>query len=193
MYRLRASCVALCLSLAGQATLASPTNFRRAACTELSTTVPKWELSNAMSSDWPGGQSGRVQMFAHHMPTDEVASCVVNYMLNQTDGHIIDYDPTATHGCVNFGNSALNTTVKLNMETLLLNIESTWACEEDETTYTATGSTILQRDTSPGSCLVEPSQAGDSTTCPIGNVEVEGNLQGIIVNRHDNSFGAQDS
>ncbi|KAI1769918.1 hypothetical protein F4818DRAFT_434703 [Hypoxylon cercidicola] len=116
-------------------------------------------------------------MFALHTPTSELASCVVNYSMNATDGQIIDYDPTVVHKCTNFGLSALNTTVTLDMETLLLNIGSTWACAEDEAvTYTATGSTSLDRDTSPGACLVEPSQAGNATTCPISDVEVKGTL-----------------
>ncbi|KAL7621851.1 hypothetical protein AAE478_007351 [Parahypoxylon ruwenzoriense] len=174
MRRLRVEHVALCLSLAGQATLAvSP---RQADCTELSTTTPNWQLTDAASSDWPGGGGGRVQLFAHHIPTGETAACDVEYRLNNA-GEIIDYDPTSTHECINFGTSALNTTVQLDMDTLLLNLRSTWSCEGDEATkYTATGSTSLQRDTSPGACLVEPSQIGDSTTCPIADADVEGKL-----------------
>lgn len=62
------------------------------------------------------------------------------------------------------------------MDTLLLKLTSSWSCEEGGGTYTATGETTLDRDTSPGACLVEPSQVGDSTTCPIADVVVEGTL-----------------
>ncbi|KAI1378412.1 hypothetical protein F4677DRAFT_413167 [Hypoxylon crocopeplum] len=179
MRGLQAGGAVLCLSLAGQAALAIPTNSKRAACTELSTTTPNWQISHAASSDWPGGGNGRVELFAHHVPTGETAACDVNYSLNQTSGAIIDFDPSTAFECGNFGfsTSILNTTVQLNMETLVLNLWSSWACEEDEaTTYTATGSTTLQRDMSPGACLVEPSQIGESTTCPIADVDVEGKL-----------------
>ncbi|KAI1804833.1 hypothetical protein F4811DRAFT_552518 [Daldinia bambusicola] len=164
------------LPLAGQA-LAAPSAVRRASCTELSTTSPNWKLTNAASSDWPGGQSGRVELFARHVPTTTLAACDVEYRLS-ADGKIVDYDPTSTHACMNFGASPLNTTVQLDMETLVLNIQSTWTCEgeEDDTTYSASGSTELKRDTSPGACLVEPSQLGNSTTCPIANVEIQGKL-----------------
>lgn len=176
MRQLQAAYVALCFSFAAQTTLARSFDSREADCAELSTTTPNWQLSHAISSDWPGGGSGRVELFAHHVPTGETAACDVEYRLNSTDGRIIDYDPTATHSCLNFGASILNTTVQLDMETLLLNLQSSWACEEDDTTrYTATGSTNLRRDTSPGACRVEPTQLGDSTTCPISDVEVEGN------------------
>ncbi|KAI5921424.1 hypothetical protein F4810DRAFT_337187 [Camillea tinctor] len=178
MRQLQFGFLALCLSLMGQDILASPLNIRQESCVELSTTTPNWKLSNARSSDWPGGGGGRVQFFARHVPTSELSSCDVEYRLNGTTGEIIDYDPTSTHDCINFGSSKLNTTVQLDMDTLLLNMRSSWTCEEDETvTYTATGSTNLDRDTSPGACLVEPSQVGDSTTCPIANVEVEGVLE----------------
>ncbi|KAI1475814.1 hypothetical protein F4774DRAFT_428625 [Daldinia eschscholtzii] len=166
--------VALYLPLAGQA-LAAPANVRRDECAELSTTTPNWKLSNAASSDWPGGQSGRVELFARHVPTNTLTDCDVEYRLN-AEGKVIDYDPTSTHVCTNFGPSTLNTTVQLDMETLVLNIQSTWTCEGDDKTYSASGSTALKRDTSPGACLVEPSQVGDSTTCPIADVEVEGKL-----------------
>ncbi|KAF3068985.1 hypothetical protein GL218_08203 [Daldinia childiae] len=166
--------IALCLSLAGQA-LAAPAHVRRAECTELSTTTPNWKLSNAASSDWPGGQSGRVELFARHVPTNTLADCDVEYRLN-ADGEVIDYDPTSTHECLNFGPSPLNTTVQLNMETLVLSIQSSWTCEGDEKTYSASGEVTLNRDASPGACLVEPSQVGESTTCPIADVEVEGKL-----------------
>ncbi|KAI2616690.1 hypothetical protein GGS26DRAFT_578013 [Hypomontagnella submonticulosa] len=175
MHHPRAGRVALCLSLVGQAALASPVS-QQATCADLSATTPNWQLSNAASSDWPGGGGGRVELFARHIPTGVMAACDVEYSMS-ADGQIIDYDPTSTHECMNFGASSLNTTVQLNMETLLLTLRSTWACEEDATvTYTATGSTNLKRDTSPGACLVEPSQVGDSTTCPIADVEVEGEL-----------------
>ncbi|KAI6081516.1 hypothetical protein F4821DRAFT_25130 [Hypoxylon rubiginosum] len=175
MRLLLAGCATLCLSLTGS--LASPLIARQSDCAELSTRTPDWKLSKAMSSDWPGGGGGRVQMFSRHVPTGELSSCVVNYSLNATDGQIVDYDPTVAHSCLNFGSSALNTTVTLDMDTLLLNIASTWACAEDAAvTYSATGSTSLLRDTSPGACLIEPSLPGDSTTCPIADVEVKGVL-----------------
>ncbi|KAI4859657.1 hypothetical protein F4820DRAFT_439137 [Hypoxylon rubiginosum] len=166
---------ALCLPLTGA--LASPLISRQSDCAGLSTTTPNWKLSNAISSDWPGSGAGRVQLFSFHVPTGELSSCVVNYSMDTTSGQIIDYDPAVSHQCTNFGASALNTTVTLDMDTLLLNIQSTWACAEDEAvTYSATGSTSLDRDTSPGACLVEPNQTGNATTCPISDVEVKGTL-----------------
>ncbi|KAI1464559.1 uncharacterized protein F4812DRAFT_442662 [Daldinia caldariorum] len=162
------------LPLAGQA-LAAPSHVRRASCSELSTTTPNWKLTNAASSDWPGGQSGRVELFARHVPTDTLAACDVEYRLS-ADGKVVDYDPASTHACLNFGASALNTTVRLDMETLVLAVRSTWTCEEGATAYSASGSAALERNTSPGACLVEPSQVGDSTTCPIADVEIEGKL-----------------
>ncbi|OTA82807.1 hypothetical protein M434DRAFT_16904 [Hypoxylon sp. CO27-5] len=175
MRGLRAGRVMVCLSLMGQAALAAPTNVQAASCSELSTSTPNWNISNAASSDWPGGASGRVELFARHIPTNVLVNCDVEYRLDQT-GEIINYDPTAVHECMNFGSSSLNTTVTLDMTNLLLNLKSTWTCEGDENTYTATGSVALQRNTSPGACLVEPSQVGDSTTCPIADVLVEGKL-----------------
>ncbi|KAI1415962.1 hypothetical protein F5Y13DRAFT_206896 [Hypoxylon sp. FL1857] len=176
MRGLRAGRVALCLSLAGQAALAAPTNSQAASCSELSTSTPNWNITNAASSDWPGGASGRVELFARHIPTNVLLDCDVEYRLNQTSGEIVDYDPTVSHECMNFGEAPLNTSVALDMTNLQLNIKSVWTCEEDDKTYTATGSVKLQRDTSPGACLVEPSQVGDSTTCPIADVSVEGKL-----------------
>ncbi|KAI1388193.1 uncharacterized protein F4822DRAFT_237910 [Hypoxylon trugodes] len=169
---------AVCLFLAGQTALASPTHYRRAACADLSTETPIWRISNAASSDWPGGGGGRVELWANHIPTGEVADCDVEYRMNATDGSIVGYDPTTVITCTNFGTAALNTTVQLDMETLLLTINSTWACEEGgEAKYSATGSTTLNRDTSPEACLVEPTQVGPSTTCPIADAEVEGKLE----------------
>ncbi|KAI0379664.1 hypothetical protein F5Y04DRAFT_259565 [Hypomontagnella monticulosa] len=174
MRYLQAGHVALCVSLMGQTALASPI-VQQASCAELSTATPNWQLSNAASSDWPGGGGGRVELFSRHIPTGVMAACDVEYRMS-ADGQIIDYDPTSTHECMNFGASSLNTTVQLDMETLLLTLRSTWSCDDAAVTYTATGSTNLKRDTSPGACLVEPSQVGDSTTCPISDVEVEGKL-----------------
>ncbi|RYP60656.1 hypothetical protein DL769_008032 [Monosporascus sp. CRB-8-3] len=184
MRRPRAGRVALSLLLAGQATplAAGPTaNARQAAsCTELSTTTPGWLISNAMSSDWPGAGGGRVQLFANHVPTGETSSCNVQYRMNATSGEIIDHDPAAEHECLDFsGTTALNTSVQLDMDTLLLTVRSTWVCEQDgdaAARYAATGSANLQRDTSPGACLIEPTLYGDSITCPIADVEVEGEL-----------------
>ncbi|KAI2619887.1 hypothetical protein GGR54DRAFT_601729 [Hypoxylon sp. NC1633] len=167
--------VALCLAF-GQATLAAPILARRDTCSKLSSTTPNWKISNAESSDWPGGESGRVELFARHVPTNQLMSCNVPYRLNSTSGEIIDYDPTAIFNCINFGAKPVNTTVQLSMDTLLLNLSSSWACDEDETVYTATGSTLLQRDTSPGACLIEPTQVGEATTCPIADTEIEGKL-----------------
>ena len=169
--------VALCLSLAGQAANAGPINARQADCTELSKTTPNWHISNAISSDWPGGGGGRVSFFARHIPTAVLNACNVEYRLNGTDGKIIDYDPDVVHACINFVESPLNTTVLLDMDTLLLTLRSTWACEGDEgASYSATGKTTLDRDTSPGACKIEPTMVGDSTTCPIAEAEVEGEL-----------------
>lgn len=171
--------VALCLSLAGQAAIAGPIDVRQSSsCRELSTTTPNWHISNAISSDWPGGGGGRVSFFARHIPTAVLNACNVEYRLNGTDGKIIDYDPTVEHACINFVESNLNTTVLLDMDTLLLTLRSTWACDGDESmaAYEATGKTTLDRDTSPGACIVEPTMVGDSTTCPIAEVEVEGQL-----------------
>ncbi|OTA53600.1 hypothetical protein K449DRAFT_439979 [Hypoxylon sp. EC38] len=176
MRRLQAGRMVVYLSLAGQAALAAPTNFQTASCSELSTSTPNWNISNAASSDWPGGASGRVELFARHIPTGTLLNCDVEYRLDQTTGEIINYDPTAVHECMNFGQAPLNTTVTLDMTNLQLNLRSTWTCDGDEKTYMATGSVALQRNTSPGACLVEPSQVGDSTTCPIADVLVEGKL-----------------
>ncbi|KAI2468062.1 hypothetical protein F4781DRAFT_283793 [Annulohypoxylon bovei var. microspora] len=164
--------------LAVRAALAAPANARRATCTELSTSSPNWQISNAASSDWPGGASGRVELFARHAPTGTLADCDVEYRLD-ADGKLVDYDPAAAVPCTNFGPAALATNVTLDMDTLLLSLTSTWTCGgegEGGGTYTATGQTMLSRDTAPGACLVEPSQAGDATTCPIADVEVEGTL-----------------
>ncbi|XXG96388.1 hypothetical protein Hte_002670 [Hypoxylon texense] len=157
--------------------LASPLAPRQSDCAALSTTAPNWKLSNAISSDWPGSGAGRVQLFSLHVPTGELSSCVVNYSMDAASGQIVDYDPTAAHACTNFGAGAANTTVTLDMDTLLLGIRSTWACAGDAATaYAAAGSTSLDRDTSPGACLVEPNQTGNATTCPISDVEVKGTL-----------------
>ncbi|RYP62335.1 hypothetical protein DL771_009774 [Monosporascus sp. 5C6A] len=179
MRRLQAGRVALSLFLAGQATPLAAGPIRRAAsCAELSTTTPGWLITNAMSSDWPGSGSGRVQLFANHVPTGETASCNVAYRMNTTDGTIIGHDPAAAHECINFsGSTALNTSVRLDMDTLFLTVRSSWVCEEDgEKTYAATGSASLSRDTSEGACLVQPSLLGPATTCPIADVEIEGEL-----------------
>ncbi|KAI0141036.1 hypothetical protein F4776DRAFT_544360 [Hypoxylon sp. NC0597] len=176
MRGLQAGRVVAYLSLVGQAALAAPTNIQAASCSELSVSTPNWNISNAASSDWPGGASGRVELFARHIPTNVLLDCDVEYSLDQTTGEIVNYDPTAVHECMNFSNAPLNTTVTLDMTNLQLNLKSTWTCEGDEKTYTATGLVKLQRDTSPGACLVEPSQVGESTTCPIADVLVEGKL-----------------
>ncbi|KAI1143575.1 hypothetical protein F5Y05DRAFT_157851 [Hypoxylon sp. FL0543] len=174
----RAGRFAICLSLAGQAAWAAPTTSIREAssCTELSASSPNWNITKADSSDWPGGASGRVELFAVHIPTGTPLACDVEYQLNQTTGAIVGYDPALSHACVNFGAAPLNTTVTLDMATLRLDLASVWTCEGDDTTYAATGSVELQRDTSPGACLVEPTQVGEATTCPIANVLVEGKL-----------------
>ncbi|RYO78318.1 hypothetical protein DL762_008750 [Monosporascus cannonballus] len=185
MRRPQAGRIALSLFLAGQATpltAAPAANAQRAAsCTELSTATPDWLIWNAMSSDWPGSGGGRVQLFANHIPTGELSSCNVNYRMNATDGRIIGHDPTAAHACINFsGTTALNTSVQLDIDTLLLTVRSSWICEGDETArYAAAGSANLQRDTSPGACIVEGTLYGDSITCPIADVEVEGELLGV--------------
>ncbi|RYP10013.1 hypothetical protein DL764_000942 [Monosporascus ibericus] len=187
MRRPQAGRVALSLLLAGQATLlaAGPTaNARRAtSCTELSTTMPDWLISNALSSDWPGAGGGRVQLFANHVPTGEIASCNVAYSMNTTDGRIIDHDPAAAHECMNFsGTTALNTSVQLDMDTLFLTVRSSWVCEgdgDDTKRYAAAGSANLDRDTSPGACLVQPSLLGNATTCYIADVGIKGELSGV--------------
>ncbi|KAK7750425.1 hypothetical protein SLS62_007613 [Diatrype stigma] len=154
-------------------------------CADLSTTAPNWQLTKAVSSDWPGGGSGRVQFFARHGPTGQLASCHVGYQLSE-DGGVVDYDPAEAHACVNFGPADLNTTAQLDLDALRLTLRSSWACDDEEEGgvekvavhyYSATGSVDLDRDTSPGACLVEPTQIGDSTTCPIADVEVEGKLE----------------
>ena len=177
MLGLRATSIALGLSLAGQTALAGPIATRQTECAELSTTTPNWQITNAISSDWPGGGGGRVSFFARHVPTRVLSACNVEYRLEE-DGTIVDYDPTASHACTNFvAESPLNTTVRLDMDALLLTLQSSWACEGDErASYSASGKTTLNRDTSPGACLVEPTMVGDSTTCPIADVEVEGEL-----------------
>ncbi|RYP92636.1 hypothetical protein DL770_001278 [Monosporascus sp. CRB-9-2] len=186
MRRPQAGRVALTLFLAGQATplAAAPTAKARqaASCTELSTTTPDWLISNAMSSDWPGSGGGRVQLFANHIPTGETASCNVAYRMNTTDGKIIDHDPAGSHECINFsGSTALNTSVQLDMDTLLLTVRSSWFCagEDEAKRYAAVGSANLDRDTSPGACLVQPSLLGNATTCPIANVDIEGELSEV--------------
>ena len=167
--------VALCISLTGQVALASPIITRQTECTELSTATPNWQISNAISSDWAGG-GGRVSLFARHVPTRVLSACNVEYRLD-ADGTIVDYDPTAVYACINFAESPLNTTVQLDMDTLLLTLRSSWACEGDErASYSASGKTNLDRDTSPGACIVEPTMVGDSITCPIADVEVKGEL-----------------
>ncbi|KAI1096288.1 hypothetical protein F5B19DRAFT_438609 [Rostrohypoxylon terebratum] len=178
---MRVLSAAFILSLTGQAALALPKHTRQeATCADLSTTSPNWQITNAASSDWPGGASGRVELFARHLPTSILADCDVEYRLD-TDGKIVDYDPSAAVACTNFGAGSLVTNVTLDMDTLLLKLTSSWTCGDDEEegggkTYTATGQTTLVRDTSPGACLVEPSQLGNSTTCPIADVVVEGTL-----------------
>ncbi|KAI1107493.1 hypothetical protein F4804DRAFT_161684 [Jackrogersella minutella] len=173
---MRAIRTALYLTLASQGSLGAPAQARQeASCAELSGSTPNWQITNAASSDWPGGASGRVELFARHAPTGVLADCDVEYVLD-ADGKIVDYDPAAVVVCTNFAETTLNTTVTLDMDTLLLNLSSTWSCEGDEKTYAATGSTELKRDTSPGACRVDPSQVGDATTCPIADVEVEGTL-----------------
>ncbi|XDG06496.1 hypothetical protein ABKA04_006111 [Annulohypoxylon sp. FPYF3050] len=173
---MRAVNAALILSLTGRAALALPKHPRQeASCAELSTSSPNWQINNAASSDWPGGASGRVELFARHLPTTTLADCDVEYRLD-ADGNLVDYDPATVVTCTNFGASSLVTNVTLDMDTLLLKLTSSWSCEEGGETYTATGETTLDRDTSPGACLVEPSQVGDSTTCPIADVVVEGTL-----------------
>ncbi|KAH9990072.1 hypothetical protein F4779DRAFT_637970 [Xylariaceae sp. FL0662B] len=182
--------IALSLSLVGPATLARPHSIlARSECTDLSTTSPNWQVTNALSSDWPGSGSGRVELFAHHVPTGLTASCAVNYALDQETGAVIDYDPAATHACVNFAQStSLNTTVRLDIDTLTLTLRSTWACDEDEegeegeggvgvTTYAATGSGTLSRNTTADPCTFEQSQMGPVTDCRIGNVDIEGTLE----------------
>lgn len=117
----------LCLTLAGHVVVAAalPSTAKAAAatrqaaaaaadeCADLSTATPDWQLTNAASSDWPGGGSGRVQLFARHVPTGQLASCNVPYQLTE-EGEIVEYDPAATHECVNFGASSLDTTVQLD-------------------------------------------------------------------------------
>ncbi|KAI1459044.1 hypothetical protein F4805DRAFT_422427 [Annulohypoxylon moriforme] len=176
---MRALITALTLTLTGPTALALalPAHNPRqeASCTDLSTTTPNWQINNAASSDWPGGQSGRVELFARHTPTNVLTDCDVEYRLD-ADGKLVNYDPTSVITCTNFGASSLVTNVTLNMDTLLLSLTSSWTCEDGGEMYTATGQTTLDRDTSPGACLVEPSQVGDSTTCPIADVLVEGKL-----------------
>ncbi|KAI5861424.1 hypothetical protein GGS23DRAFT_611965 [Durotheca rogersii] len=151
-----------------------------AGCAELSTTRPNWKITHAASSDWPGGGGGRVELFAQHVPTGVTAACDVEYRLDGQTGAIVGHDPTAAHDCLNFGAADLLTSVRLDMDTLTLSLRSRWACDDSAAapapTYIATGVTALARDTSPGACLVEPSQVGDSTTCPIADVEVQGEL-----------------
>ncbi|KAI1208874.1 uncharacterized protein F4807DRAFT_429803 [Annulohypoxylon truncatum] len=181
---MRTLTTALALSLTGQTVLGLPKHTARQdspSCAELSASSPNWQISNAASSDWPGGASGRVELFARHAPTGVLADCDVEYRLD-ADGNIVDYDPTIAVACMNFGASSLATNVTLDMDTLLLRLTSTWTCDDEEEggeggeVYMATGETTLERDTSPGACLVEPSQVGESTTCPIADVVVEGKL-----------------
>ncbi|OTB09660.1 hypothetical protein M426DRAFT_83209 [Hypoxylon sp. CI-4A] len=175
MRQIRAGCVALCLSLAGQAAVATPTIARRATCTELSTTTPNWVLTEAFSSDWPGGGGGYIAFFARHSPTGILTNCDIEYRLNGTDGSVIDYDPATIIQCTNFDRGTLNTTAQLDLDTLLLNLRGTWSCEgDDATTYEAAGETTLLPVTS--GCTVEPTQIGNATTCPMSDGEVEGKL-----------------
>ncbi|KAI0180771.1 hypothetical protein GGR52DRAFT_583273 [Hypoxylon sp. FL1284] len=175
---LRIGGAVLCLSLTRA--LASPIIARQEDCVALSPT-PKWTITDAMSSDWAASGGGRVQLFAQHEPTGELVSCDVEYSMNATDGTIIDYDPEAVHPCVSFGTSGFYTTVMLDMDTLELNIYSAWNCTGFENeTYLGTGSTMLQRDTSPEACLVEPNQTGEAVTCPIADAVIEGELMGIV-------------
>lgn len=107
---------AAALPSTAKATAAAATRQAAAAadeCADLSTATPDWQLTNAASSDWPGGGSGRVQLFARHVPTGQLASCNVPYQLTE-EGEIVEYDPAATHECVNFGASSLDTTVQLD-------------------------------------------------------------------------------
>ncbi|KAI0890024.1 uncharacterized protein GGS22DRAFT_149808 [Annulohypoxylon maeteangense] len=173
---MRALNTLLTIPLTGATALTLPNHHpRQTDCTDLSTSTPNWQINNAASSDWPGGASGRVELFARHLPTQILTDCDVEYRLD-ADGKLVDYDPTAVVTCTNFGGSTLSTNVTLDMDMLLLKLTSSWTCEGSEERYTATGETTLDRDTSPGACRVEPSQVGDATTCPIADVVVEGKL-----------------
>ncbi|KAH9886162.1 hypothetical protein F4778DRAFT_484014 [Xylariomycetidae sp. FL2044] len=180
-----AGMLGLVVSLAGRAAVAGPVMKAQArqeapTCQELSTTTPNWHITDAQTSDWPGGSSGYLNFFANHVPTGETAACDVEYQLNATDGSIINYDASVAHECLNFGTQALNTSVQLDMDTLVVSLRSTWTCkgddEEEGMMYTATGSGSLQRNTEPGACLVQESQLGYATTCPIIDIDVEGTL-----------------
>ncbi|KAI1342210.1 hypothetical protein F5Y15DRAFT_334700 [Xylariaceae sp. FL0016] len=173
------SSLALQLVLAAHAAQSGPVKIapRDDSCADLSTKSPGWQITNALSSDWPGSGSGRVELFAHHVPTGETADCDVEYALNATTGAVINYNPTVAHDCINFGTQALNTTIQLDMTSLQMTLRSTWMCEgDDRTRYIATGTGTLQRNVSAESCNIEPSQLGDVTSCNMPNMSIEGKL-----------------
>ncbi|KAI0017937.1 hypothetical protein F4780DRAFT_781791 [Xylariomycetidae sp. FL0641] len=163
---------------------ASPPPPPPTSCAALSATAPNWQVSGARSVDWPGGGSGRVELWARHVPTAVAVACDVEYALDAATGAVVGFDPGAAHACANFGEVALNTSVALDMRTLHLTLRGVWTCpdgEEDgegeEMRWTAVGEVDLQRREDGDGCTVEPSQIGNVTTCNMADVEVLGRLE----------------